>query len=161
MRHDNSTNNRYLSFALGEEEYAMPLLAVKEVIAMPDVTPIPFSPPYFKGIMNLRGQVISVLDLRQKFNIKPAQNSEMAVIICEIAPICLGVIVDSVNSVLNPLDEELSGPPDVQTTSAARDCITSIYRKDRRLILLLDIAKTLNAQDFVAAAHKTTQAKAA
>jgi purine-binding chemotaxis protein CheW len=160
MSHDSQLNNRYLSFSLGEEEYGIQLLSVKEVIAMPEITPIPFSPPHFKGIMNLRGQVISVLDLRQKFNIKPSAHSEVAVVICEIAPICLGVIVDAVNSVLTPLDSELSGPPDVQSANA-KDYITAVYRKEKRLVLLLDIAKTLNAQDYIALSQKGTAQKPA
>ena len=62
----NGPGDRYLSFNLGVEEYAVPLLAVREVIAMPEYTPVPYTPPYFLGIMNLRGQVISIMDLRQK-----------------------------------------------------------------------------------------------
>ena len=61
---------RYLSFSLGSEDYAIPLLSVKEVIAVPEITPIPFTPSHFLGIMNLRGQVISIIDLRSKLGIK-------------------------------------------------------------------------------------------
>src|SRR4051812_41249332 len=100
--------NRFLSFSLGNEEYGVPLLAVKEVIAMPEITPIPYTPSYFLGIMNLRGQVISVMDLRQKLGVKPSQSSETAVIICDLNSLSIGVVVDSINSVLNPVEAELS-----------------------------------------------------
>ncbi len=75
--------NRFLCFSLGNEHYAIPLLTVKEVIAPPETTPVPQTPAYFKGIMNLRGQVISVIDLRTKLGIKPLQSAENAVIICD------------------------------------------------------------------------------
>jgi purine-binding chemotaxis protein CheW len=89
-----ATGNRYLSFSLGTEEYAIPLLAVKEVIAMPEFTSVPYTPSHFLGIMNLRGQVISVMDLRKKLGIKPGSTAETAVIICDLSPLCIGVVVD-------------------------------------------------------------------
>ncbi len=141
--------NRHLSFSLGQEEFAIPLLCVKEVIAIPEITPVPFTPAYFVGIMNLRGQVISIIDLRQKFNIKANTTADTAVVICEMAPLCLGIIVDSVNSVLTPEAENLSEKPAIQS-SKSTDYITSVYRKDKRLVLLLDIAKTLSLEDHMA-----------
>lgn len=92
--------NRYLNFSLGEEEFAIPLLSVKEVIAVPETTPIPHTPPHFLGIMNLRGQVISVIDLRKKFSINTKNTEETSVIILDLKNHFLGVVVDSVTSVL-------------------------------------------------------------
>lgn len=138
---------RYLSFSLGSEEYAIPLLSVKEVIAMPDFTPIPYTPNYFLGIMNLRGQVISVMDLRQKLNIKPSPSSETAVIICDLNSITVGVVVDSINSVLSPKSSDISEKPAIQSSKKS-DYISDIYRKDNKLILFLDIAKTLDVTDY-------------
>jgi purine-binding chemotaxis protein CheW len=137
---------RYLSFSLGNEEYAMPLLSVKEVIGVPDITPIPFTPPHFLGIMNLRGQVISVIDLRHKLGIKPENSSETAIIICDLGTTSLGVVVDSINSVLTPAAENLSGKPDIQS-SKNTDYITGVYRKDKQLVIFLDIAKSLSFED--------------
>jgi purine-binding chemotaxis protein CheW len=137
---------RFLNFSLGEEEYAIPLLSVKEVIALPDITPVPFTPAHFLGIMNLRGQVISVIDLRQKFGIKPKSNTETAVIICDLNPTCLGIVVDSVNSVLSPQASEISEKPEIQS-SKNTDYIQGVYRQDKRLVLLLDVTKTLDMED--------------
>lgn len=138
---------RYLSFSLGVEEYAIPLLKVREVIAMPEVTAIPQTPSYFLGIMNLRGQVISVLDLRTKLGIKPTTSSETAVVICDLGAICLGVVVDSVNAVLSPQIGEVSEKPDTQT-SKNTGYITGVYRKGKSLVLFLDIAKTLDVNEM-------------
>ncbi|MFW7380115.1 MAG: chemotaxis protein CheW [Oligoflexus sp.] len=140
---------RYLAFSLGEEEYAIPLLVVKEVIAVPEMTPIPHTPPHFLGIMNLRGQVISVIDLRRKFNIKNSSSDDTAIIICDLSPLTLGVMVDTVNSVLTPEKNELSPKPEMESYIGT-EYIDAVYRKENSLILLLDIAKALDSKDKAA-----------
>jgi purine-binding chemotaxis protein CheW len=168
---DNSSNNsaneegtssmsRFLSFSLAKEDYAVPLLSVKEVIAMPEITPIPYTPSHFLGIMNLRGQVISVIDLRTKFNIKPEASSETAVIICDLKPICLGVVVNSVNSVLSLLEKDINPRPEFQSSKAS-DYITGVTRKEEKLILLIDIARALDVADQTAMKQATGLKQAA
>jgi len=139
-------DNRYLCFHLGNEEFGIPLLSVKEVIAIPEIIPVPQTPNYMLGIMNLRGQVISIIDMRTKLTIKPSETAETAVIICDMHPNHIGIVVDSIDSVIHPTKEQISEKPEVysQKTSAY---IESVYRTDKRLVLLLDIAKTLNASD--------------
>ena len=144
--------SRYLSFSLGTEEYAIPLLSVKEVIAIPELTPIPSSPPYFLGIMNLRGQVISILDLRQKLGIKPQNLTETAVIICDLSPLTIGVVVDSINSVLSPKENEVSGKPEMQNNKTT-EYIMGVFKTEHKLVLLLDLSKALNVADIQASAH--------
>ena len=79
---ETSDKNRFIEFSLGQEDYAIPLLMVREVISIPDTTPIPKAPKHFIGLMNLRGQVISIVDLRTKLTIKPREeSSDSAVII--------------------------------------------------------------------------------
>ncbi len=152
-----SADSRYLSFRLGNEEYAVPLLAVKEVIAVPEITRVPATPPHFLGIMNLRGQVISVIDLRQKLGIKPQTTAETAVIICDLGQLSIGVVVDSINMVLAPTEADLSEKPEI-SSNRSTDYITHIYRKDKTMVLFLDIRKALNMEDHAAAAaaNKTT-----
>jgi purine-binding chemotaxis protein CheW len=139
-------NERFLSFSLGEEDFAIPLLTVKEVIAMPEVTPIPQTPPYFLGIMNLRGQVISVMDLRQKLGIKTKASEETAVIICDLSNTCVGVVVDSINQVLTPQEGEVSEKPEIQASKAS-EFITGVYRREQKLTLFLDLGRSLNLED--------------
>lgn len=134
----------------------MPLLAVKEVIAPPEITAVPQTPSHFLGIMNLRGQVISVIDLRIKLSIKPTQAAETAIIICDIKPNSMGVVVDSINSVLNPKPEEIAEKPQIHS-SKATDYITNVFRHDNRLVLLIDIAKTLTGGDLQLAASAARQ----
>jgi len=139
---------KVLIFALGEERYAVPLLKVKEVIALNEITPVPFAPPYFRGIMNLRGQVISVIDLRLKLGQKnPVFNSETAVVILDLSPLSLGVIVDTVDSVHTVTEKELQPPPDIKTKKES-DCISAVIKRDKQLILLLEIARALSVEDL-------------
>lgn len=159
-KHIQGQGDRFLSFSLGEEEYAIPLLVVKEVIAVPDITPIPFTPTHFLGIMNLRGQVISIMDFRTKLGIKPKAGSETAVIICDLAPLVIGVVVDSINSVVSPNAEEISDKPDVQS-SKNTDFITGVFRKAKDLVLLVDIAKALSLEDLRVVANQNKSQKAA
>lgn len=143
---------RYLRFSLGDEEYALELLKVREVIALPEVTPIPQTPAYFLGIINLRGQVITVLDLRAKLGIKPLKQSEEAVIICDLGTISLGVLVDSINSVVEPSSEEISEKPDIKN-QRSMEYITGVYKHAQGLVLLLDITKLFSVEEQATASR--------
>lgn len=142
---------RYLCFALGPEDYAIPLLSVREVIALPEITPVPQTPAYYMGIINLRGQIISVFDIRSKLGIKPVRSVETAVIICDVEPNSIGIVVDSINYVANPSPEEIKAKPDIQSHQSAEH-ISNIFRSNGKLILVLDIKKVLTVHD-----HQSTQ----
>jgi purine-binding chemotaxis protein CheW len=144
-----SDTKRFLAFSLGFEEYAIPLLSVKEVVAFPKATPVPHTPPYFLGIMNLRGQVISIFDLRLKLGLKAENGIETAVIICDFAPLCFGVVVNSIDSVLSLEDKEIKEKPEIDSRQNS-EYITGVTNASDRLILILDIAKVLNIEDRLA-----------
>ena len=138
---------RYLCFNIGEEEFALPLLSVKEVLAIPETTPVPQMPTHFKGILNLRGKIISIMDLRTKLNIKPLKESaENAVVILDLGEYNLGIVVDRVNSVQTFEPSGLSDKPMVEN-SKANDYITGVYRKDNKLVLLINVLKALSIED--------------
>ncbi len=137
---------RYLCFDLGNREFAIPLLSAKEVIGIPEITAVPQSPPYFLGIMNLRGNVISIMDLRVKLSIKPNTSEENTVIILDLGDYSLGVVVDRVNSVQTVEKENISDPPLVEATNKV-DYIIGVFRKDEKLVLMLDISKALSVED--------------
>lgn len=142
-----ATGERYLTFLLGKEHYAIPLLQVKEVIEMTEPTPIPKTPPYFKGIINLRGQVISVLDLRAKLQMDKIENGpKTAIIILDIDPeLSVGVVVDRVNSVLAFHTEDISPAPESLTDRETH--LIGVARKDERMTLILDIRSALDVND--------------
>lgn len=144
---DRPENERYLSFTLGGEELAIPLLSVKEVLAMPDVTPVPQSPPHFLGIMNLRGQILSIIDLRKKLNIEPGESREVSVIICDFGDNHVGYVVDTVNSVFATTESDLSPAPEVQGSTKGAQLISWVYKKEKNLVLILDPQRLFNATD--------------
>jgi len=147
--------DRYICFNLGEEEFAIPLLSVREVIRLPEVTKVPQTPNYFLGIMNLRGSVISVMDLRLKMNIKPTTTKEATVIILDLGDYSLGVLVDRVNSVVLIDDKTFSEKPELGSSPMAA-AIRGVFRKDNQLILILDIAKALSVDDHSAIGKKSS-----
>jgi len=153
-----ANTDRYLCFTLGSEQFACPLMLVKEVVATIEFTPVPHAPPYFLGIMNLRGQVISVIDLKKKFAIKAKQATDQAVIIFDIEGVALGVSVDSVDSVANVSKEELTDKPDLVFPQGA-DSLVGVFRKDEKLVLMLDLVKTFTQDEKLML--KTTSSKAA
>ncbi|WP_372654190.1 chemotaxis protein CheW [Halobacteriovorax sp.] len=145
---------RFLEFSLGEEEYAIPLLSVREVISVPETTPIPKAPSHFLGIMNLRGQVISVVDMRTKLKIKPRENNaEESVIIVDLDGMNLGIVVDSINKVLAFTLKEINEVPEIETQVNA-EYIYGVYRKEKSLTVLLNVAKVLDIKDVNALARK-------
>lgn len=138
--------NRFLCFRLDQELYAAPLLEVKEVLGIPEITPIPQVPSHFLGIMNLRGQVISVIDLRLKFGLKANRLAETCIIIFEYSTFSVGVVVDEVKSVLSLQQGELCPPPEAKQSKKA-EFITGIINRDNEMILTLDIVKALDLKD--------------
>jgi len=148
--------DKFLQFDLGAEAYAIALLEVKEVIPVPDTTSLPNSPSFYSGIMNLRGQIISILDLRKKMNIKPKEvGLEEAVIIVEIDKIAIGLIVDSINKVLNLQTLEIAEVPEVRTQVNSK-FIDGVYKGDGNLTLILNLEELLNIKEI-----KKLQEKAA
>jgi purine-binding chemotaxis protein CheW len=108
---------KYLTFGLGREEYGLPVLKVREIIKLMDITAVPQAPPHVKGVINLRGKVIPVVDLRLKFQLEShAYTERTSIIVVEVAGaeghILMGVIVDTVLEVLNISGEEIEETPD-------------------------------------------------
>ncbi len=139
--------NRYLEFNLGDERFAIPLLTVKEVIAVPETTKVPFTPDYYLGVMNLRGQVLSVIDLRRRMSIVPkGVTTETAVIITDLGFTHLGVVVDSINRVLAVEGTDFAPPPEIEKNYKT-DFVTGCYKSDKHLVLFLDVNKILDCED--------------
>lgn len=144
----NTETGRYLEFSLGDEVFAIPLLQVRELISIPETTPIPNSPAHFLGIMNLRGQVISVVDLRKKMKITEQEgNSEQAVIIIEINGINMGVVVDSINKVLNFSESEVQDVPEIES-QVNSEYIDGVYKQESNLVILMNLEKVLSLKDI-------------
>jgi purine-binding chemotaxis protein CheW len=108
---------KYLTFALGDEEYGLPVLRVREIIKMMDITVVPQVPHHVKGVINLRGKVIPVVDLRRKFGFPDMDYTDRtSIIVVEVTgtagPVMMGIVVDAVSEVLNIAAEEIEETPD-------------------------------------------------
>jgi purine-binding chemotaxis protein CheW len=143
-----SESKRYLRFSLAEEEFAIPLVIVREVIGMPETTPVPQMPKHFVGIMNLRGSIISILDLRLKMGIKPGTSEETAVIILDFGDLNVGAIVDRVNAVSELSTDQISEAPRADGgRGQAHGAVAGVCRDGDNLILILDISAALSADE--------------
>ena len=137
---------RFLEFSLGMENYAVPLLVVREVIAVPNTTYVPNTPQYFVGIMNLRGQVISIIDLRKKIGVPPREdNSETAVVILDLHSVTIGAIVDSINRVIAIHPDDVSkSPAGIANKGLKTHHVSGIYRDTDSMTVMMDISKVLD-----------------
>lgn len=130
--------SQYLTFKLSGEEYGLPILKVQEIKGSATVTPIPNTPAFIKGAMNLRGAVIPVIDLRDRFNIATADEKVSVTIVVNLAERVVGLVVDAVSDVLTIVDDEIAPPP---ALGGGVDVafLTGVARSGEKLVLLLDI----------------------
>lgn len=136
---------KYLTFFLDREEYGIPILTVREIIGLLPVTPVPKAPPYVKGVINLRGKVIPVVDLRLKFDMEPIRTTdETCIIVVQTGGSELGVMVDKVSEVLDIPDGEIVDAPSLGA-EIPTDYILGIGKSQGRVTLLLDIEKIFPA----------------
>ena len=149
---ENDLSGKYLTFRLAEEDYGIPLLQVKEIIGMMPVTAVPQTPDYVKGVINLRGKVIPVSDLRLRFGMNPTDyNERTCIIVVDIQgrehATRMGVIVDAVSEVLNVREEDIEPAPSFGD-QARTDYILGMANMDERVKLLLDIDKVFDPEEI-------------
>jgi purine-binding chemotaxis protein CheW len=143
---------KYLTFKIATEEYGLEILKVQEIIGIMDVTRVPKTPEFVRGVINLRGKVIPVIDLRIKFGLESIQDTDMTcIIVVQISNgnqnITTGIIVDEVYEVLDINGEQIEEPPsfgaDVDTAF-----ILGMGKVDEKVVSLLDIDKVLTGEDL-------------
>ena len=143
--------NEFLTFTLGDEEYGVDILKVQEIRGYDTVTKIPDAPDYLKGVINLRGTIVPVIDLRIKFRLAKAEyNSFTVMIILNIAKRVVGIVVDGVSDVMQLGTEQIRPPPELGSGDAvqASNFITGLGTFDNRMLILVDIEKLLRSQDM-------------
>ncbi len=133
---------KYLTFSLAGEEYGLEILKVREIIGIMDITAMPQVPPEVKGVINLRGKVIPVIDLRLKFGMEPAGYTEQTCIVVVDVGALVGVIVDTVQEVLD-IDERQIKPPPPLGASVDTSFILGMGKVKDDVKILLDIDKVL------------------
>ena len=145
---------KYLTFSLASEEYGMGILKIKEIIGMMPITTVPQTPEFVKGVINLRGKVIPVIDLRLKFGMEKSEYSERTCIIVvdltnQATNILIGVVVDSVSEVLNIKEEDIEDTPTFGTRLNTA-YILGMAKMEGGVKILLDIDRVLSEDEVTA-----------
>ena len=145
-------DGKYLTFTLAQEEYGVGILKIKEIIGMLPITTVPQTPEFVKGVINLRGKVIPVVDLRVRFDMEAMDYTERTCIIVvevegTVNTILMGVVVDSVSEVLNIKNEEIEDPPSFGT-KLDLDYILGMAKMEGGVKILLDIDKVLREDEI-------------
>ena len=137
-----------LVFVLGAEEYGVDILKVQEIRGYEKVTPIPSAPEYLKGVVNLRGTIVPVIDMRVKFGMsEPRYDAFTVVIILRLAHRVIGIVVDAVSDVVALAHDEVKSAPQLGTVVDA-SFIAGLATQNDRMVLLLDIEKLLSSGEL-------------
>ena len=145
---------KHMCFQLGAETYGLPILDVRELIGLMPITAVPRAPVFVRGIINLRGKVIPVVDLRLQFGMEPCPATDQTVIIVvqctvENRPLTMGLLVDRVLEVLSIGGDQIEPPPSFGAAESA-DFLLGVGKAGQRVVFLLDIARLLSAGDRAA-----------
>ena len=132
-----------VGFQVGRETYGVPITSLHEIVRVPEITAVPDAPDYLEGVINLRGKIVSVMDLRKRFGDKQAKlKRQNRILVVEHAGKLAGLIVDSASEVLKIADEDVEAPPAV-FQEGGLNCVTGLGKVEGRLIVLLDMTKLL------------------
>ncbi len=153
--------NSYLSFNLGDEEFAVNVSKVLNILEMLKITEVPKSPEYMKGVINLRGTVLPVIDTRIKFGMTPTEyTNNTCIVVMEIEMdndiVQVGTLVDSVQAVLELEDSEIQPPPSIGSKYKS-EFIYGMVKVDEKFIMLLDMEKVLSAEEVTMVKEKAAE----
>lgn len=137
-----------IGFTVGAEEYGLELLQVKEVIRMRPITWLPKAPSCVKGIINLRGDIIPIIDLRDRFGMQPQEQTAMTrVVVVEVEGRPVGMVVDSASQVVRVPADQFDPPPEA-LGEASRDFITAVAKMGDKLIIMIDAARIISGEEM-------------
>ncbi len=135
-------------FRMGKELYGVGIDSVHEIVKVPDITEVPDAPAYLVGVINLRGKIIPVVDLRKRLNLDGRERTKASrVLITENEGRLIGLLVDAVSEVLKVAPEAVEAPPDM-ISSIGIEYITAVAKVAPGLIILLDLKKVLSVEDM-------------
>jgi len=152
VEHIATKQGKYLTFSLAEEEYGIGIIQIKEIIGMMPITSVPRTPEFVKGVINLRGKVIPVIDLRLRFEMEPADYTERTcIIVVEIdgkaETVVIGIVVDSVSEVLNIIEQDIEETPSFGT-KLNTNYILGMAKTESGVKILLDIDCVLTSDEI-------------
>lgn len=145
---DQNAGHEYLIFALGKEEYGIEILKVQEIRGVDRVTRIANTPDFITGVMNLRGVIVPIIDLRIKFQLQSADiNDNTVIIVLNLANRIVGIVVDGVSDVLALNAEQVKPAPEFSVTLSTK-YLLGLGSLDDRMLILVDIEKLLNSEEM-------------
>ena len=152
------STTQFLTFRLNKEIYAFDIFKVREVFYVKTITEIPQTPPFLKGVINLRGSVVSVIDMRSKFGMAPTELTEDTSIIIlgltiDDEPLLMGVMVDAVESVIDLAPDQITDPPQMGTHLKV-EFITGMGIQDENFIIILNLERVFSMEELNLA-HET------
>ena len=137
-----------VTFAISEEEFGIEILRVQEIIRIMPITKVPNSPPAVEGVINLRGKVIPVIDLRKRFGMESREHdNQTRIIVIEIHGMIVGFVVDGVSEVLRIKSDTVEAPPSV-VSGVESEYIKGVGKLDDRLLILLDLDKLFSCDEL-------------
>ncbi|MCC6581158.1 MAG: purine-binding chemotaxis protein CheW [Phycisphaeraceae bacterium] len=148
---------KYLTFRLSKEEYGLEILKVREIIGLMDITQVPRTPPYVRGVINLRGKIIPVVELRVKFGMDSTKDTELTCIIVVDVPrdgmvVQMGILVDTVSEVLDIVADEIEPAPSLGA-EVDTSFILGIAKRKGEVRILLNIEQVLSTTELVKVAQ--------
>lgn len=148
-----NTGPRYLNFTLDNESYGIEIMRVKELMGMTPITPIPQTPPFIRGFINLRGQIIPIIDLRLKFSLTFREYSKRtSIVVVEIVfegeMMMMGLVVDAIRDVVSLPDNRINRIPYINA-KVHSEYITGVANMENGAMIILDVVKILNNDEFV------------
>jgi purine-binding chemotaxis protein CheW len=155
-----NASDKFLTFSIADEVYGIEILKVREIIAVPDITPVPQTPNFVKGVINLRGKVIALIDLREKLGFAGKEIDEnTCIIIVFLQNRLIGLLVDRVKDVSNITEENIEETPSFGTQIRTEfiQGIGKVKREDSSeevyVVILLDIDQVLTSEEFIKVAE--------
>ena len=145
---NNSDNSQFLSFTVGEEVFGVDIMMVREIKGWTDVTRLPNSPEFLRGVMNLRGVILPIFDLRCRFGLGLTQaESKHVIIIIALETRSIGILVDAVSDILTVTLEEVKAAPSMQgSTSIDEKYVSGLISVDQRMVILLDMERLFESE---------------
>lgn len=162
MNTENNLINKYLTFVLATEEYAVDILRVQEIKGWSKVTPIPNTPSYIRGVINLRGTIVPIVDLRLRFGLECLEYGQMTVVV--VVKVMsgsreriMGIVVDAVSDVYDVPESEIKPPPDFGSV-ISMEFIKGLATVNEKMVIILDIDRLLNSGELAIMEHATEKA---
>jgi purine-binding chemotaxis protein CheW len=143
-------NGQFLTFTLQNEEYGIEILKVQEIKGFSKITPIPNAPSFVRGVMNLRGTVVPIIDLRARFAMTEKEYDQFTcIIVVNVGTRVVGLVVDTVSDVLNIPNDSIAEPPELASVGDS-SCITGMGKLGERIVMLLDTGRLVGVEELSA-----------